>query len=258
MTKIKVIISCDSNPLYSEFWNEVSYVWSTIFNIEPVLIYIADEPNHSLSEEYGTIIRKNIEKDIPLYLQGQLARIYYTNLYPDDICILSDADIIPLNRHFFNKEKILQKVDRETLYHLSPTKREFGQYPMCYYSGYGSTLSSMFAGLTWRQFLEDVIACDFTVENLGYVLPQHLQNNKYWFSDELYLYKKIKENNINININNTYIREEQRISREQLLNVDINNIAHYVDCHMPRPFSLYEKQINYLIFGIKDKDISHE
>ena len=44
----------------------------------------------------------------------------------------------------------------------------------------------------------------------------------------------------------------QRLDREQLLSADVENIQNYIDCHMPRPFSLFEKQINYLIYKIEN------
>lgn len=248
---MKVMMSCDNNPLYYQFWNEVSYVWNNIFGIEPVLIYIDDEDNETLNEDNGKIVRINREKDIPVYLQGQLARVYYTSLFQDEVCILSDIDIIPLSKDFFDKKKIENNVEEDSFYHLSPVKREFGQLPMCYYVGHGKTFNNLFPNFTWREFLENVISYDFNVNKLGYILPKHLHGNNLWFSDELFLFTKIREKNSKIRLNNTYIRESQRISREQIMTVKYDSINNYIDCHMPRPYDIYQKQINYIIWNMK-------
>lgn len=249
MNNVKVIMSCDDNPLYYEYWNQVSYVWKNLFDIDPVLIYISDEENKSLNEKNGQIIKIKTEKNIPKYLQGQLARIYYSSLFPDDICILSDIDIIPLNKEFFSKNKLLEKTVEDCFFHFNPVKREFNQLPMCYYSAYGKVFSKLFEGLSWTEFLNSVISYNFSTDFLGYTLPEHLKNNKFWFSDEMFLHTKIKEKNIKVNYNNKIISEKQRISRQEILNVNINNINNFIDCHMPRPFYLFEKQINFIILG---------
>ena len=252
MKKIKVIMSCDNNPLYYQFWNDVSHVWNKKFDIEPVLIYVSDSDNLFLNENNGSIIKIKLEKDFPIYLQAQLARIYYTKLFQDDICILSDIDIIPINKIHFNKENILNKIENNIFFHLNPIKREFGQFPMCYYVGYGKTYNKLFDNLSWYEFLKLVISYNFTADRLNYTLPENLKENNLWFSDELFLHNAIKEKKIFIDPTSPTIQEYQRISREQILNIDFKNIKNYIDCHMPRPYNIYDKQINYLISGIQN------
>ena len=38
----KVIMSCDDNPYYLDFWPLVSWVWKEKMGIEPVLIHIGE------------------------------------------------------------------------------------------------------------------------------------------------------------------------------------------------------------------------
>lgn len=255
MKKIKVLVSSDENPFYYDFWNDVSYVWKNIFQIEPVLIYVSNRDNKSLSQEFGEVVRVPEEDGIPKYLQGQLARIYYTKLFQEDICMLSDIDMIPVSKKYFDKNKIINNTKDNSFFHLSPVRREFGQYPMCYYTGYGKTFNKLFDDFTWKQFLENVVDYNFNANKLGYSLPTHLKNNHLWFSDELYLFTKTKEKKINLIFNDSIIEERYRISREQILQADLKNNHTYIDCHMPRPFSLYSRQINYLINCIEGKTI---
>jgi len=252
MNKIKVIMSCDDNPFYYEFWNDVSSIWKNIFGFDPVLFYVSDTDNKFLSNQNGTVIRVPKVKDIPIYLQAQTARIYFTKMFKDDVCLLSDIDIIPISKDFFNPKTILKFIKNDEFFHLNPTNREFGQFPMCYYVGFGSTYEKMFNTNTWEEFLNKIIKYDFNAAKLGFTLPHHLQDKQLWFSDELFLFSEIKNNNIKVLLNNKIIMPNQRLDREQLLSADVENIQNYIDCHMPRPFSLFEKQINYLIYKIEN------
>jgi len=252
MNNIKVLLSCDDNPFYYNFWNDVSYVWKQIFNFDPVLIYVSDVENNNLSSANGQIIRVNKIENIPTYLQAQLARVYYTSLYKNDVCMLSDIDMIPINKSFFNKEKILEHTKDNSMFHLNPTPREFGQYPMCYYCGTGQAFAFATSDKSWENFMKEVVSCNFSVNKLNYNLPSHLKGKDLWFSDELFLYTKLNQTKTNIKINNQIIKSFQRLDREQILSLDHKSINNYIDCHMPRPFDLYEKQINYIIHGIEN------
>ena len=254
MKNIKVIMSCDNNPFYYEFWNDVSKIWNTIFGFDPVLIFISNEKNKYLSEQYGQIIQVPEVKDIPKYLQAQTARIYHAKLFPNDVCLLSDIDIIPVDKSYFNTENILKFVKPNEFFHLNPVSREFGQFPMCYYVAHGNTYEKMFNNDTWEEFLNKIIKYDFNVDKLGFTLPKHLQGKNLWFSDELFLFSEITNNKLKINLNNKIIMPHQRLDREQLLSNDVDKINNYIDCHMPRPFSMFEKQINYLIYKIENNN----
>lgn len=251
MKNIKVIMSCDNNPFYYEFWNDVSKIWNITFGFDPVLIFISNEKNKYLSEEYGQIIQVPEVKDIPIYLQAQTARIYHAKLFPNDVCMMSDIDIIPVDKKFFDLATIISRTNENEFFHLNPVSREFGQFPMCYYSAYGKTFNKLFDNKTWQQFLKTIVDYNFDASKLGYMLPPHLKDKNLWFSDELFLYSEINKSKININLNDLVIHPHQRLDREQLLS-DYKSLNNFIDCHMPRPFSLYERQINYLIYQLEN------
>lgn len=252
MNRIKVLMSCDDNPFYYEFWNDVSYIWKNVFNFEPVLFYVSNENNKLLSENNGTIIKVPKLDKFPTYLQAQTARIYFSKMFKDEVCLLSDIDIVPVDKNFFNTEDILKFVKPNEFFHLNPVSREFGQFPMCYYVAHGNTYQKMFSNHTWEQFLNKIVKYDFNVDKLGFTLPKHLQGKNLWFSDELFLFSEIRNNKLKINLNDKIIMSHQRLDREQLLSNDVDKIKNYIDCHMPRPFSMFEKQINYLIYKIEN------
>lgn len=254
MSNIKIMLSCDDNPFYYEFWNDVSYIWKNIFLFDPILFYISNEENKNLSEEYGRVIRVDKLKNIPVYLQAQLARVYFSKQFQEDICLISDIDMMPVSKKFFDKNKIANNTKENSFFHLNPTKREFGQLPMCYYTGYGRTFDKLSTNKTWEEFLEYVVSKDFNAEKLGFMLPNNLKDKKLWFSDELFLFSEINKLNIHIEKNNEIIKDNQRLDREMLLSYKGNISEAFIDCHMPRPYSIHNKHINFLTFKLENNE----
>jgi hypothetical protein len=125
----KVIMSVDDNPLYSDFWPLVSMVWKNRFDIEPVLIYFGNE---KLDERYGEVKKIDPVKNIPLYLQAQWARIWFTSLEEETVFITSDIDIFPIRKSFFIDQ--ISEIDDDKYVHLFGNHRPL---PICYHVAKG-------------------------------------------------------------------------------------------------------------------------
>jgi hypothetical protein len=249
MINVNVMLSCDDNPYYSDFWPFVRSLWVRRFGIKPKLIYISDDPPPSIPWEEDTLHVKKIQ-NVPIHLQAQLARIYFAKEFPDDICVLSDIDMFPVSKKFFNKRNIVKFCDRDTFYHLNPEVREFGQLPICYYCGYGSLYDKLVDGLSWEEFLNMVIEKDFNTDNFDFQLPSHLQDKKLWFSDEIFIYNQILEKNINIEKSENLIGHG-RMDREIILDTDnLSSIYNCVDIHLPRPYSEHRSSIDSVYYSL--------
>ena len=246
--KVNVILSCDDNPYYSEFWNPAKDIWTKRFGISPKLIYIN---NYRQTEQFiDNILYVKKIKGIPVHLQAQLARIYFTQMFPKDINLLSDIDMFPISKKFFNAKKIIENCVEGTFYHLNPEKREFGQFPMCYYCGHGSTYETLIGDLTWEEFLHMVIKRDYNTDKLSFQMPGHLKNKKLWFSDEVYLYSQILEKGIVIRQSPDPVGP-RRLDREALTHeLALQNINQFVDAHLPRPYKDYKTYIDNLYFTL--------
>ena len=244
---MKAIVSCDSNPFYHDFWPLVKDVWKNHLDIDPFLIYVSDEVGDEENVHYIKPI-----PGIPIYLQAQLARIYFTQLFENEICLVSDIDMIPICKNFFDKQKIIDNVKKDSFYHLNPERREFGQLPLCYYCAHGSTYKKLFDNMSWEEFLNFILEKDFNVDKTNYRLPQRLSGNNLWFSDELFLHTQISYKNIPIKKSNTLIHPRKRIDREQILGLNYLDLfnGEIIDVHLPRPYSNFKESTNKILFAL--------
>jgi len=95
-----VTFSCDSSPMYCDFWNPISKFWKTKFGIHPVLLYCGNE-NPNLSQEYGTVHKVPSVDGVADYHSATWGRFWITKKYPDKVCLTGDIDMLPLSRKFF-------------------------------------------------------------------------------------------------------------------------------------------------------------
>ena len=244
---MKVLLSCDQNPFYHDFWLSVRKMWKEHIGIEPKLIFINEEKETSDFEDDVLFVKQKPE--FPVHLQAQMARIFFTQRFPDDICLVSDIDMFPISKSFFDPVKIGKACDPDTFFHLNPERREFGQFPLCYYCGYGSLYSKLIGNVSWEQFLENIVNMNFNTEEMGFNLPQHLQGKNLWFSDELFMFSSIQKTSTKVVINDELVGP-RRIDREGIINIDYLKLFNQdiVDIHLPRPYKEFERFIDNILF----------
>jgi len=244
---MKVLLSCDENPFYYDFWPSVRKMWGEHIGIEPKLVFINNKKE--TPDFVDDVLYVKQLDTYPVHLQAQMARLFFTQRFPDDICLVSDIDMFPVSKSFFDIEKINKACDPSTFFHLNPERREFGQFPLCYYCGYGSLYSKLIGNVSWEQFLENIINMNFNTDTLGFNLPSHLQGKNLWFSDELFMFNSLQNTGTKITINNELVGS-RRIDRERIINIDYLRLANQdiVDIHLPRPYKDYERFIDNILF----------
>ena len=157
--------------------------------------------------------------------------------------------MFPISKSFFDPVKIGKACDPDTFFHLNPERREFGQFPLCYYCGYGSLYSKLIGNVSWEQFLENIVNMNFNTEEMGFNLPQHLQGKNLWFSDELFMFSSIQKTSTKVVINDELVGP-RRIDREGIINIDYLKLFNQdiVDIHLPRPYKEFERFIDNILF----------
>ena len=224
------LMSCNSNPLYLNFWPVVSKVWEQKFNIRPILIYV-DNVDINISEEFGEVIKLKPVKGINDIVQSQFARLWYSQFFKDSICIISDIDMIPLSLGYF-KTQFSPINDNEYVI----TSFDGNHINICY---------NVASGNNFKKYLK---LFDDWESQINLIKDDKLfyENNEIsWSADEIFLTKQLK------NKSYKYLKRDlttTRIDRSKW-EYDIGKLklGMYYDCHSIRPYDTHKNEIDKLI-----------
>jgi len=227
-----VLHSSDSNPFYLDFWPLVSKVWKTVFQLEPILLYIDENHDIPIDQTYGRVIKMKPVADVPLYLQCLWIRYWYPSQFPDKVCMISDIDMFPLSKSYFIDQ--IKSIPDTKYVHLNPA-HEF--LPSCYHVATGS----MFARILdlepkWEDSVQNLFK-----RNLGHdcfhgtntILKGKLQ----WGADEEYATRKVRnypDQTLFVFLTRTQSRLDRSFWKYKAQDV-IQNV--YADSHSIRPYS---------------------
>lgn len=233
MSPTKVIFSTDQNPLYLEFKEPIKNAWTQL-GFEPVCIELS---------ELDCYFDPNV---IPLGNQAQIIRVLYPALYPDEKFIISDIDMLPLSKLYF--EKLANLIEnKKCLINTSadayPSEKE--RFPICYYAGYGSA----FKEITGINNKSDISNKMFEWYKLGFG----------WDTDELCFYQEIKKSIKKIDLrlySRGWIQGKaiSRIDRDVWI-YDQEKLKNnqYIDSHLLRPYSKNKDLLEPLFESINER-----
>lgn len=230
----RVILATDANPDYIEFWPVVAKAWKEIIGIQPTLALIAND-DVQVDESLGDVIRFQPIEGIPTSFQAQVIRLFLPALYPDDMCILSDIDMIPLNKSYYHDSVAHCSEDSFVIYRDKAYREDDLAYPMCYLAARGATFGEIFDIQTSEDIANQIKA--FHAYGLG------------WCTDELLLHKYLhnwsdfEKRCIKLGhyVQNRLDRVDWKIRRDLLLS------GYYIDAHCPRPYSAHKDSIDKLL-----------
>lgn len=186
----RIIIGLNNNPTYTGFWNNFSKVIKTFFNIQPTLVFVGDLTNTNLDDTYGNIIEipelpeYHLNKGRSWYVP--FAAFYATSLFPNDICMTSGADQLPLSTKFFD---LIESVnDEKYIIGFSGAYKGYDHYwshlePSSHHVAKGKFFSEVLNIDSWEGVIKQMH--DMRVKYSKY-LPDDL-----WGIDEYYISDKI-------------------------------------------------------------------
>lgn len=232
----RVILGCDANPLYLEFWPMVAKTWKEIVGVRPTLALIASA-DVKIDESLGDVIRFEPISGIPTSLQAQVIRLLLPIYFPDDICIISDMDMIPLQRDYFVNAVAEIARDKFVVYKDGAFDPEhFKEYPMCYNVALGNTFKDIFE-ITSIQEIPNKIK-EWYALGLG------------WTTDQQILYRSVNHWNSKTKRlvklgHDVHPRVDRLYWRYNITH--LRNKNYYIDCHMLRPYNAYRAEIDALM-----------
>ena len=130
----KAIIVSTNDSQYLDYWETVEKAWLKL-NIEPILYVISKESTGIKNEKLF------IENLNPAFVAQNL-RLLIPALYPDDVCILSDIDMMPLSKKYFQDSISDISGDKIVIYRSDATPEEM--LPICWNAAVGKTWAEIF------------------------------------------------------------------------------------------------------------------
>lgn len=227
----RVVLSSNNNPDYIEFWPLVAQAWQKM-GIRPTLALIGTS-DVVVDETLGDVIRFDPIAEVPESMHAQAIRLLLPALFPEDVCIISDIDMLPLDSHYFYAS--IEEFSEESfiVYRDQGYQSGVERYPMCYNAAKGSTFAEIFK-VTKREDIPDIIQnwCE-----LGFG----------WNTDEIILTQSLKEWNHESHLLQLLGHVvERRLDRSNWRLELILIKDFYIDCHMPRPYSQYREEIDFV------------
>jgi hypothetical protein len=178
----KVIFSCDGS--YFLFWEHVSEIVKKVLGMEPVLFFITEkEESDFYRDEFGIVKKVKMLDFVSPSLLSQNYRFYGTKYFQDEVCLISDIDMILFNKSWL--ETHLNNIPDNDLVILNSDAYTYGEsnsplrYPACYTVAKGNVFNK-------------IINTDRSIEDF---MQEIVSLNAGWDSDEIYFTDKVINGN---------------------------------------------------------------
>ncbi len=243
----RVILATNEQEFYTQFWTPVARAWRKLTNYTPTLIQIGAS---DVDATLGEIIRLDSIPGIPTFFSAQVSRLLIPALFPDQVSLISDIDMLPLNGRYF-QENAAQVSDDCILIYGADAHQGL-RYPMCYLAAKGSVFGQI-VGLPDAPTLEDVQAKlqEWYAQGLG------------WHTDEILFTRALhawrgypgkvalrERGGWNPSADRQIDRVNWKIDSQRLAD------GYYIDAHLPRPFMLHHAAIRPLLSYLQMNDLA--
>ena len=234
------LVACNENPKYLEFWPVVKHAWWHVVGIPAIMVYVGEELPEDLKNDPAVIHFPPIP-GWPTATQAQVIRLLYPALLKaDGAVVISDMDIIPMQKNFFVDGFAQFREDQ--FVSLRGIDEGNKQVYMCYVGATPATWGKMFS------VTSDMDICAHLSRLSAMVAADGKHNGEGWFTDQLILYNQVKiwlqsdSSKVGLIPWTAEIPRLDRANPEEWLNTNDEFLqrlrtSHYVDFHMP-PFHL--------------------
>jgi len=129
--KLKTALTaCNENPMYLDFWPQVHYAW-THLQVRPIMVLVADRIPDHIEYPNDIVLFKPLGPNISTAWTAQVVRIFYPSLIETkDAVIISDIDMVPMNKDFFHNA--IKNVRDDTFFCYRDVLRNEDMLPICY------------------------------------------------------------------------------------------------------------------------------
>jgi hypothetical protein len=254
-----VISACNDNPMYIDFVPLFIETWRKLYphvDVKVILI-LANIPENLIRYQNNIILFAPLENISTAFTSQYIRLLYPAILNYENGILISDIDMIPMNRTYYTKN--IENIGNDKfIYMRDVLLNDYKQIAMCYNVALKETWGDIFG----IHNLEDIInRLREVYKSIEYV-DGHA--NSGWCTDQIDFYNYVMKWN---SITNRFVILSDRNTGYCRLdrgtfpaNLNINNRAHnnlirgirsgsFSDYHLYRPFSQY-KALNINIYNI--------
>lgn len=267
---MKIILSCNEDPVYRDFWPVVSSAYKAMgFDCHLAFLTNRSEDDGLVAKfrEFGAVTLFRPLSDIPEFGQAKMIRFILASWQRQEVCYIDDIDLFPLSKSF-----ITDKINKRPSGVLLCVGGDVYGFNGCY------PVSQMTAeGYLWDNFInpKDLSCTDLLRSWKDHVFYDNRENinipvvidpstggfkDDHYFSDERLLKRLLVENPVpklelkrgydnflDATIDRaTFKNDVWTYDREKL------KAGGYVNAHCARPYSGNEKHFEPLIEFIKE------
>lgn len=253
----RVILSCDANPKYSDFWPIVRRVWKKLFGVEVFLGLVADDHHGTAMPHQNDIYRVTPVSGIPIANQAKVARYWIASLFGDDIStMINDIDLLPLDKaHVLN---LVGNRPKDTLVTIGSelyTGAESGKFM----AGYLTAEARIFRALTdpkglgWEDWIKSFVGLRQFDSKEDISNPIHSEDPN-CFSDESLLRYLLWKNPVSVQhrrmpfwpyTDGALCRSNWKLDPDKL------KAGYYKEAHLLRPYRDHVAKIQPIIDHIE-------
>jgi hypothetical protein len=247
-----ILTAVNENPLYISFIPLFINTWKKLYpSIDIKIILIANKIPEKYEEFIDYIILfKPIENVSTCFISQYIRILYPCILNYENGVLITDIDMIPLNRTYYTKN-IEEYNDNKFIYYRENICFNYNQLAICY---------NVATPLIWKDIF-NINSTNDIIERIKNVY-KHINyveghNKSGWCTDQIHLYNYVMSWNKKTS-NLVCLKENKtRFKRLDRHTFDINNImlrnyisqGVFTDYHCFRPYERY-KQINDIIFNL--------
>ncbi len=280
--KIDKIIFAADDSYFIEFWPIQAKICKQVLDIEPVLFHITDEDGDFYDDGNGLV--KKIKKipGINSGIQAAIGRMFFTKFFPNEVCVVSDIDLLLINKDYIQNQIKDFKNDSIVLYlsdaydfnrpevilHYERSDFPYIQEMYCYH--YNAATGNVFNKIlgtdcSFKEYLDKHIdisrgklfwCCDEfyfaeCINNKNHGIKIHKLKRGYtspWLAD-----KRIERHNFPVTL-----EAEGEIEYQEKYGIyDIKKLkdGYYIDVNCCRPYSKYKKEIDKIVDIVLNKEM---
>lgn len=136
----KVIMSCDK-PEDLQYWPRVAQVCKKAIKATPVLFKIGNTESDFHFDGHGLVKDVKRISDLESGLESRFYRMFGTHYFPEDVCLISDIDMLLLSDHYF--QKMIMNFDDESMVVYASDADDPNAFGMCYHAARGKIFESV-------------------------------------------------------------------------------------------------------------------